>query len=125
MAVYKGVRSDFDITKPLKLYDADLVYSDLMNIFNTLPYTDGRRANQRVRMPTFGSYLKLYLFEANDNILRKNVKDEVARILALDPRVSVRSINVIINNNNVTVQVDATLKDIGIDKLMSFNFIRG
>jgi len=123
-ATYKGVRNDLDITKPLALYDADAVYDDLFSIFNTLPYSPGRRAGQRVRMPNFGSYLKLYLYEPNTIVLQQKVREEVRRIIDLDPRVTATSINVRASDNSVTVDVLAYLVSIGVEKLMSFQFLR-
>jgi len=120
-----GVRSDLDVTKPLKLYDVDLIYSDLMSIFNTLPAKRGSRSGQRVEMPDYGSNLRLYLFEQNDMILRDLIKQEVIRVIRLDSRLKVNLVTVNSSNLDVLVTTDIRIVPLGIDRVMNFKFVRG
>ena len=106
MALYIGIRGDLNLSHHLIEFDERLIWSDLWNVFNTVP-------GERVKMLDFGSYMRYYLFEPNDAILRAEVETEVARIVDQDPRIVLDEVDIITDQERLTVNMNVTLTDIG------------
>lgn len=68
-------------------YDIDLINGDLMNAFNT-------RVGERVMRPDWGCKLWDYLMEPLTPVLRDQVIEEATRIVGLDTRLVMQSVNV-------------------------------
>lgn len=117
MALYIGIRGDLNLSHHLIEFDERLIWSDLWNVFNTVP-------GERVKMLDFGSYMRYYLFEPNDAILRAEVETEVARIVDQDPRIVLDEVDIITDQERLTVNMTVTLTDIGTQTLLNFNFTR-
>src|ERR1700761_6750013 len=69
------------------LYDIELINVDLMTAFNT-------RVGERVMRPDYGCKLWDYLMEPMTPVLSDMVIQEAIRIVALDPRLVMQTVNV-------------------------------
>jgi len=117
MQTYIGVRSDLDITKPLKLTDKEAIWNDLWFTLNTLP-------GERPKMLDVGSHFRYYLFEPNDAILAAQAKAEITRIVDLDPRIILKNIQVFPTNNTLEIIIEIFMVNINTNELLNFKFLR-
>ena len=83
---------------PKILHDKDLAIQDLKNHFYT-------RIGERVMDPDFGSIIPMMVFEPMDDLSISEIQADVERIIGLDPRWSLIDLNIIEDNNNLTVQL--------------------
>ena len=82
------------------LYDAESIFQSLYNIFNTLP-------GQKFLNPEFGLDLRGYLFNRASTRVGYVLGLELSRkIPLLEPRVSVKSVNVEVFPDDLTYVVD-------------------
>jgi len=89
MALYKGFSTRrFEYDKSFTLTDVDLVKEDIMNHIFT-------RLGERVKMPEFGTRIPDLLFEPLDELTVAIIEEDLNRVAALDPRVTLRSIQII------------------------------
>lgn len=80
-----------------QLIDIQIVNQDLLNIFNTRP-------NERVMMPNYGFGGWNYLFEPIDQV-RDLIVSEAEQVIASDPRVQLQTINVVQQDNGLSIQM--------------------
>jgi len=81
--------SSFDSIKPkTEVFDLELVKRDLLNHFHTI-------RGERVMRPNFGSIIWDLLFDPFDQDLKDAVLDDVQNIISQDPRVRLRSLDII------------------------------
>ena len=80
------------------LTDKDLAIQDLKNHFYT-------RIGERVMDPDFGSIIPMMVFEPMDDLSISEIQADAERIIGLDPRWSLLDLNIIENNNSLTVQL--------------------
>ena len=83
---------------PKILHDKDLAIQDLKNHFYT-------RIGERVMDPDFGSIIPMMVFEPMDDLSISEIQADAERIIGLDPRWSLLDLNIIENNNSLTVQL--------------------
>jgi len=117
MTTYRGIRSDFDITKNMTVIDEDLVWNDLWATFNTLP-------GERVKMLDFGSNLRYYLYEPDDLILEREIRNEVTTVVNDYPLVTLKDLTITTTSTTVTINLDVYLNDLGTTAIFNFDFIR-
>lgn len=80
-----------------QLLDIQIVNQDLLNTFNTRP-------NERLMMPGYGFGGWDYLFEPIDEV-RDIIVAQAEQVIAQDPRVQLQSINVIQQDNGLSIQM--------------------
>jgi uncharacterized protein len=96
------------------------IKSDLLVLLLTEP-------GERVMLPEFGTPLKEFLFEQNDNILLDQIKERISlSISTWEPRIAVQNIEVI-NGNDVVGSLDTqddqqNLEHIVLIKIIFTNF---
>lgn len=89
--------STVDTVGSRQLADIQLVNQDLLNTFNTKP-------NERVMMPNFGFGGWDYLFEPIDQV-RDLIVSQAEQVVANDPRVQLQNINVVQQENGLSIQM--------------------
>ena len=84
--------------KKIEDYKVRFVNQDLLNTFNTRP-------NERLMMPGFGFGGWNYLFEPIDEV-RNLIVSEAEQVIANDPRVQLQNINVVQQDNGISIQMN-------------------
>lgn len=84
--IFKGFSSPV-VGKTEVLYDQDLVRQDLMNHFNT-------RKGERAMDATYGFIGWDLIFELDNSAYKQEIDTDVRRIVAMDPRLNLISLNV-------------------------------
>lgn len=114
--VFSDFKNDLSLSTggtPKVLHDEDVIIQSLRTIFSTV-------SGERVRNP-IGSALVRLLFQPISAATANKVERELRRsIETYEPRVNIRSINVIpyIDNNTYEIIIDMTIRD--INKRISF-----
>ncbi len=98
---YRGYSTTTPNTNNNQLYDVELVKADLFNHFNT-------RKTERVRDSEYGSILKDMLFELKTEVNIQQVLDEVLRIIATEPRVTLTNVDLNTDSDN-EIRIDMDL----------------
>lgn len=86
MTTYTGF-STYNRVKKFKLTDFDLISQDLFNHFNI-------RKGEKLMDPAFGSIIWSLLFEPFTPDIKELIITDINEIVAYDPRVTVRGVNV-------------------------------
>lgn len=87
--LYKGFSTqEYENTKTLVLRDVELVKRDLLNHIFT-------RRGERAKMPTYGTVIPDIVFEPLDEQTVEIIRQDLLTVVAFEPRVELRSINVI------------------------------
>jgi phage baseplate assembly protein W len=96
--------------KGQQLVDIKLVEQDLLNHFYT-------RKNERLMMPGWGCGIWEYLFEPIDYV-KENIIYEAQQVIAADPRVQLRSIEV--KEMDQGIRIDMTLYYVPLNAIGNF-----
>jgi len=80
------------------LEDVDIAKQDLLNHFHT-------RKGERLGEPSFGSILPDLLFDPMSNMLDDMVNEDVTTIIALDPRWTLKTYELISEEHSITVNL--------------------
>ena len=99
MALYKGF-STYNRQKKFRVADFDLVKQDLLNHFNI-------RKGEKLMNPEFGTIIWNMIFEQFTEDIKNAIVDDVKRIAAYDPRISVS--NVFITEYEYGLQIELML----------------
>ena len=99
MALYKGF-STYNRRKKFRTTDFDLVKQDLLNHFNI-------RKGEKLMNPEFGTIIWNMIFEQFTEDIKNAIVDDVKRIAAYDPRISVS--NVFITEYEHGLQIELML----------------
>jgi len=99
-----------------QLVDIKLVQQDLINHFNT-------KRNERVMMPGWGCSIWEYLFEPLE-YSRENIIFEAQRIIASDPRVQLRSIDVAEVDHGLRISMELLYVPLNAIQSFSVDFDR-
>lgn len=99
MALYKGF-STYNRQKKFRVADFDLVKQDLLNHFNI-------RKGEKLMNPEFGTIIWNMIFEQLTEDIKNAIVDDVKRIAAYDPRISVS--NVFITEYEHGLQIELML----------------
>ena len=101
--LYKGFSSfEFQANKTFKLYDVELVKSDLLNHIFT-------KRGTRVMMPNFGTRIPEMVFEPLDEETVEIIRDDLITVINFDPRVTLLSLDVQPDYEQQTVRAAAEL----------------
>lgn len=116
MALYKGF-STYNRFKKFKVDDFELVKQDLFNHFNI-------RKGEKLMNPEFGTIIWGMLFEPFTDEVRKAMTADVKRIVAYDPRIAVKTIQ--LNEYHQGIEVVIKLTYLVTDKTstLTLNFNR-
>lgn len=98
----KGLAVPFRFTRrgyPESGIDEKCLHDSVFTILSTIP-------GERVMRPTFGSYLRLIIFENINRVAGLRARHEVNRALSIwEPRVSVQDVLFELNDTTITVHV--------------------
>jgi phage baseplate assembly protein W len=106
MARFKGFSTVDRIRAPFTLTDRELVKRDLLNEFYT-------RKGERVMQPNFGSVIWDLLMEPEDNLLESEIRADIQRVVARDPRVEL--VNIILYTLDHSVSAEVVLRFLPFD----------
>ena len=115
MAFFKGF-STIGFQNRWKLEDTELVKRDILNHFQT-------RRGERLNNPEFGSRIWEYTFEGMTDELREAITEDVQRIIAAEPRVTVKDITIQQFQNGFQIEMDLYFvnQDISEPMFVQFN----
>ena len=101
----KGISVPFKFTArgyPESCLDEKCLHDSVFTILSTIP-------GERVMQPSFGSYLRLILFENINRVAGLRARYEVSRALSLwEPRISVQDVLFTLEDTTITVHVSWT-----------------
>lgn len=98
--VYIGFNTVGQNRPPYSLTDIELVKRDLTNEFNT-------RIGERIMLPFYGSRIQELLMDPFDDITRREIIDDVIRVIGNDPRVSF--VDTKVTSTDYTIKVEVVL----------------
>ena len=98
MSVYKGF-STYNRNRKFKLVDFDLVKQDLFNNFNI-------RKGEKLMNPDFGTIIWSLLFEPFTDAVKNQIIEDIKRISAYDPRVSIDRVTVTQYQYGIQIQLE-------------------
>ena len=82
MALYKGYSSVNRDFGPFNITDNDLIVQDLLNYLSI-------RKGEKLHNPAFGTIIWTRLFDPRTPALKNEIKQDIDRIIAYDPRFNV------------------------------------
>lgn len=88
-----------DQYKKFTLVDFDLIKRDLSNAFNI-------RQGQLPGRPGVGTIIWDFVFENQDQVTQQRILEEVQRVVAQDPRLSIVSTNVYPQQNGILIELE-------------------
>lgn len=98
-AVFKGFSTADRVRPPYTLEGFDLVKQDLINQFYT-------RKGERLMRPEYGSIVWDLLMSPQEVGTERAIRDDVARIVAGDPRVDLLGTTIFILDHTIRVEVN-------------------
>ena len=98
--LYRGF-STYNRFKKFRVTDYELVKQNLINHFNI-------RKGEKLMNPNFGTIIWNTLFEPLTDEVRKIITDDVKKIAAYDPRVSVDNITITEKDFGIQIELDLT-----------------
>lgn len=104
MATYKGYSSVGKDFYETDLVDSALIRADLINHFNTRP-------GERLMNPDFGCLVWNYLFDPFTDEVKYAVVENLQEIVKQDPRVVLRSIDIVEYEHGLQVDLDLVYAD--------------
>lgn len=90
------------VGKKFRLVDEQLVIQDLQNAL-------GIRQGEVVGNPTYGTTLWQFVFEPNTDETRRMIEDEIRRVVNLDPRLILNTIQTYNLDNGVLIELQLTV----------------
>ena len=88
--------------KKFRTVDEQLVIQDLLNSFNIVQ-------GQKPGRPEYGTSLWSFIFEPNTIDVRKDLEHEIARIVQLDPRIILNSIQTNNMESGILIQLELAI----------------
>lgn len=88
-----------DQYKKFTLVDFNLIKRDLSNAFNI-------RQGQLPGRPSVGTIIWDFVFENQDQVTQQRILEEVQRVVAQDPRLSIVSTNVYPQQNGILIELE-------------------
>lgn len=98
-ATYIGFSTVDKLAPPYTMTDIELVKRDLLNEFNT-------RRGERVMLPEYGTRIFEILFNPQDEITRSDIRDDVEKVIAREPRVNLANIELIETDFAIEIQIE-------------------
>lgn len=114
MTIYRGFST---VAKPknFRLTDYELVKQDLMNTFYT-------RKGERIMNPNFGTIIWNLLFEPFTDEIKQQIYDDIQRIAAVDPRISIDRAVVTEYLHGIQIELEIRVLDTNEVDTMVLNF---
>lgn len=113
---YRGFSSK-EPTRNYKLYDLDLIKTDIMNHFYI-------RKGEKLQNPEFGTILWDILFEPFTEEVKALIAKDVEEIVNYDPRVSVTSIAVDSTDQGIRIEAEINYLQYNLSERMTLDFDR-
>ena len=101
--------------KKFTLTDAELIRRDLLNAFNI-------RQGQLPGLPGYGTSLWDYIFEQQTPDTQAQVIQEVTRVAAQDPRVSLQDVQMFPWDNGMLIQLEVTFVSSSESEMLALFF---
>jgi phage baseplate assembly protein W len=114
MTTYKGF-STIDRSKKFRVTDFELVKQDLINHFSV-------RKGEKLMNPNFGTIIWNTLFEPLTQETRDVIVDDIKRIIAYDPRLSIDSVTLTEKDFGIQIELDLRYSSTNQSSLMRLNF---
>ena len=111
---YRGF-STVNRAKKFRATDVDLVKQDLINHFNI-------RKGEKLMQPNFGSVIWSVLFEPLDDNLTQVITDDVKRIVGYDPRMVLKNITVVTQDQGIQIELDLVYVPTNLATSLSMQF---
>ena len=111
---YRGF-STVNRAKKFRTTDVDLVKQDLINHFNI-------RKGEKLMQPNFGSVIWSVLFEPLDDNLTQVITDDVKRIVGYDPRMVLKNITVVTQDQGIQIELDLVYVPTNLATSLSMQF---
>ena len=100
--------------KDFTLTDLELIKRDLLNTLNT-------RQGERVGRPLAGTTMWNLIFEPQSQQTEILIREEIERLVGLDPRISVGKINVYAQENGLLLELEVeTVGNVSVETLSLF-----
>lgn len=90
------------VGKKFRLTDAELVQQDLINAFSI-------KQGDKVGQPSYGTTLWNFIFDPNTSDLREQVETEIRRVTALDPRVTIGTLQIYTHENGMLIEMQISI----------------
>jgi phage baseplate assembly protein W len=97
------------------LYDRELIKRDLLNHFHT-------RKGERVMRPTYGCAIWDWLFDQFTTELISRCQEEVERIVSIDSRIELRSVNINTFDHGIIVEPSIYYRPFDVVERMRIEF---
>lgn len=101
--------------KKFTLTDFDLIQRDLLNAFNI-------RQGELPGRPGYGTVLYEFLFENQVEQLQQEIRAEILRVAAGDPRLTVSDIQVFPQDNGILIQLQIVIVNTTNAEILSIFF---
>jgi phage baseplate assembly protein W len=101
---YKGFSTTNPMATDVKIYDNELIKQDILNQFQV-------RKNERVMNPNFGTVIWDLLFEPFTDSVKKQIANDVTRIVTSDPRANCLEVNVVEQEYGLLLEITLVYKD--------------
>lgn len=88
--------------KKFRTTDEQLAIQDLLNAFNIVQ-------GQKPGRPSYGTTLWSYIFEPNTLDVRKQLEQEVSRIIQLDPRIILNTLTTVSMETGIMIQLELAI----------------
>jgi phage baseplate assembly protein W len=88
--------------KKFRTTDEQLVIQDLLNSFNIVQ-------GQKPGKPEYGTTLWSYIFEPNTVDVRKQLEQEIARVVQMDPRIMLNNIQTTSTESGILIEMELAI----------------
>jgi phage baseplate assembly protein W len=88
--------------KKFRTTDEQLVMQDLLNSFNIVQ-------GQKPGKPEYGTTLWSYIFEPNTVDVRRQLEQEIARVVQLDPRIMLNNIQTTSTESGILIEMELAI----------------
>lgn len=97
--LYRGTSTVNESSKSFALYDQELIKQDILNHFNI-------KKGEKIYNPNFGSVIWNTLYEPLDRKTREILLADVEQVIASDPRVQARTIDIIEREYGIQLNIE-------------------
>jgi len=112
---YKGFSTADPTSLTNKIFDFALIQQDIMNMFQT-------KKGERVMNPEFGTIIWSLIYEPFTPDVKRQISDDVTRILNYDPRVTPTTINISEAEYGMIIEATLYYKQQDVSQQMILNF---
>jgi phage baseplate assembly protein W len=116
-AIFKGFSTVNKVRASYSLTDIDLVKRDLLNEFYT-------RKGERLMLPEFGSIIWDMLMNPEDQFTEQEIRDDIERIIAKDPRVKLNNITLYDTDHTLRAEISLTYLVLNSSDILYVEFTR-